>query len=97
MKDGMKTITLLAAVLALTLAFAGTAVAQTSSDAYSDAGGQVQAQVQGDGDDDGTGSTGGDGSLPFTGLDLGLVAGGGLLLLGAGIAMRRLTPGTRSA
>lgn len=32
-----------------------------------------------------------DGSLPFTGLDLGLAAGGGILLLGAGVAMAAAT------
>ena len=31
------------------------------------------------------------GSLPFTGLDVGLMAAGGLLLLGFGLAMRRLS------
>jgi hypothetical protein len=31
------------------------------------------------------------GSLPFTGLDIGLMAAGGVLLLGFGLAMRRLT------
>jgi hypothetical protein len=30
------------------------------------------------------------GALPFTGLDLGLLVAGGLLLLGAGLVMRRL-------
>jgi hypothetical protein len=97
----MKTITSLVTVFALTLALTGSAFAQTSSDAYSDSGGQVQSQIQ----DDSTGAvgtstggnSGGGGSLPFTGLDLSLIAGGGVLLLAAGIAMRRLTPGSRSA
>jgi hypothetical protein len=31
------------------------------------------------------------GSLPFTGLDLGLVAAGGVVLIGAGLAARRLS------
>ena len=31
------------------------------------------------------------GSLPFTGLDLALVAGGGIALLGAGFGLRRLS------
>ena len=99
----MKTITLLVAVLALTLAVTSSAFAQgASSDPYADEGGQVQGQIQ----DEGTGAdqaaantTSADtgGSLPFTGLDLSLIAGGGVLLLAAGIAMRRLTPGSRSA
>ena len=99
----MKTITSLVTVLALTLALTSSAFAQgASSDPYVDEGGQVQGQIQ----DEGTGgteqaaaTTSGDtgGSLPFTGLDLSLIAGGGVLLLAAGIAMRRLTPGSRSA
>jgi hypothetical protein len=99
----MKSITLLVTALALTLALTGSAFAQgASSDPYVDEGGQVQGQIQ----DEGTGAdqaaantTSGDtgGSLPFTGLDLSLIAGGGVLLLAAGIAMRRLTPGSRSA
>ena len=32
-----------------------------------------------------------DGSLPFTGLDLGLVAVGGVVLIGAGLVARRLS------
>ena len=35
-------------------------------------------------------STAGAGDLPFTGLDLGLVAGAGALLLVGGLAMRRV-------
>lgn len=31
------------------------------------------------------------GNLPFTGLDVGLIAAGGLLLLGVGFGMRRIT------
>jgi hypothetical protein len=38
-----------------------------------------------------TASTGSTGSLPFTGLDVALLAGAGLLLAGAGLGMRRLT------
>jgi hypothetical protein len=97
----MKTITLLVTVVALTLAITSSAFAQASSEAYSDTGGQVQSQIQDD--SAGTVATGGGdsgdsgGSLPFTGLDLSLIAGGGVILLAAGIAMRRLTPGSRSA
>ena len=39
----------------------------------------------------GTTSTG---SLPFTGLDVGLLAAGGIVLLGAGLAVRRLSAGS---
>lgn len=38
-------------------------------------------------------ATSSEGSLPFTGLDLVLVAGGGIALLGAGVAMRRMSRG----
>ena len=38
-------------------------------------------------------ATSSEGSLPFTGLDLVLVAGGGLMLLGLGTAMRRASRG----
>ena len=90
----MKTITLLFTVLALTLALTTSAFAQApSSDGYADEGGQVQGQIQ----DSGSGPGASGGSLPFTGLDVTLIAGGGLLLLAAGIGMRRLTPGSRSA
>jgi hypothetical protein len=100
----MKIIISLVTVLALTLALTSTAFAQgASSDPYVDEGGQVQGQIQDEGagtdDEAAATTTGGDtgGSLPFTGLDLSLIAGGGVLLLAAGIAMRRLTPGSRSA
>jgi hypothetical protein len=38
-----------------------------------------------------TTSTSSAGTLPFTGLDVGLLAGGGLTLLGAGLVVRRLS------
>ena len=77
-------------VLALFVALAGPAAAQNG---YEGTGGQVQTQVQ----DTGTGTAGSgttadnSGSLPFTGLDVALLAGAGLLLAGAGFAMRRVT------
>ena len=89
-------------VAALLAATAVPAVAQTL-DAYNDVGGQTQGQVGGIGDtaqggqspttvsaeDDG-------GALPFTGADLALLLGAGVLLALAGVGMRRLTraPGT---
>jgi hypothetical protein len=88
---------------ALLAAMAMPASAQTSLDAYNDSGGQTQGQVGGIGDtaqggqspttvsaeDDG-------GALPFTGADLALLLGAGVLLALAGVGMRRLTraPGT---
>jgi hypothetical protein len=94
----MRTITTIVAALALTLAFAATAIAQSSLDGYNDRAGQVQSDVgQGGGgsDEGGTApvSTTSDsgGSLPFTGLDIGLLVAAGALLGAAGYGMRRLT------
>jgi hypothetical protein len=82
------------AIVVVVLVMAAPAFAQTATqNGYSDPAGQVQAQV----DDESsapvavTGSGDGGGSLPFTGLDVALLAGAGLLLAGAGFGMRRLT------
>ena len=95
----MKTrLTSMLAILVLALALAAPAFAQPSSqDGYTDQAGQVQAQV---GEESSapvavTGSGGG-GGLPFTGLDVALIAGAGVLLVGAGIGMQRLTRAPRS-
>ena len=73
--------------LALTLALAAPAAAQESGqDGYSGAGPQAIERTGGGGG----GSAGAD-SLPFTGLDILLVAGLGAGLLGIGAGMRRLT------
>jgi hypothetical protein len=64
------------------MVWASTALAQDSSQGgYGGAGGNVQGEVGG------TGA----GSLPFTGLDLMLVIGAGLLLVAAGLTMRRFS------
>ena len=83
----MKTIVSIIAALALMLALAATSYAEPAIDGYSDQAGAVQNNV-----DSGTVS-GVDygGSLPFTGLDLALLAGAGGLLGAAGFGMRRLT------
>jgi hypothetical protein len=93
----MKTrLTSLLAVVVLVLVMAVPAFAQNATqDGYSATAGQVQAQV----DDESTtpvavttsGGGGGGGSLPFTGLDVALLAGASVLLVGAGLGMRRLT------
>lgn len=75
-------------MLALFVALAGPAAAQNG---YEGAGGQVQSQVQDSGSAAGTTASDSGGSLPFTGLDVALLAGAGLLLAGAGFAMRRVT------
>lgn len=101
-------LTALLAGLVLAMAFAGPAFGQSTLDAYSDEGGVIESQGGNDpvagGGGGGGGSAGDDGegnSLPFTGLDLALIAGSGLLLVGAGVGMRVMTrgpqTGTRSA
>ena len=88
-----KTIVIFAA-LALLMAFSATAQAQSSLQGYNDEAGQVQDTVQGVNTGSG-GDTGG--SLPFTGLDLALLAAAGGLLAAGGLGMRRLTRAPHSA
>jgi hypothetical protein len=85
-KGAMKIISVIT-TLVVALALATTASAQQASqDGYLNSAGQVQAQVD-------QGGSGGDsgGSLPFTGLDMALLAGAGGLLVAAGFGVRRLT------
>jgi hypothetical protein len=100
------------AVLAMlfTLSLAGTALAQDNptEDAY----GGVLGEEVGNQDDSGAGTgvgggnetavavagqDAGSGSLPFTGLEVGLVALAGIGLLALGFAMRRTTRGSPGA
>jgi len=87
------------AILVLAFVLAAPAFAQPSSqDGYTDQAGQVQAQVDEESSAPvaATGSGGGGGgSLPFTGLDVALIGGAGVLLVGAGIGMQRLTRAPR--
>jgi hypothetical protein len=62
------------------LVWVGTAVAASSEQSGYGGGGGVQGEVEGTG-----------GALPFTGLDLALLVGGGLLLIVVGAGVRRLT------
>ena len=79
----------LAAIAVLALATAPAALAQSSSvDTYGGQGGNTISQVS-DRGSGGSGDPSATGALPFTGFDLALAAGGGLLLLGAGIALSR--------
>lgn len=89
-----------AALVALALgclAFPAGALAAASSQAgYSGPGGVVQSDVAGAAS--GSGRTaaqpvrgGGSTSLPFTGFDVLLLAGAGVLLMGGGLALRRLS------
>jgi hypothetical protein len=93
----MKIIISAALTLVLTLAFATSAFGQSSIDGYSDEASQIQAQVADEAQAPAPESTPGEGSLPFTGLDLGLMGAAGGLLLGAGLGMRRLTRAPGSA
>lgn len=72
------------------LAFASAGVAQeTSVEGYAGVGGETVSGVAA-GDGAGASGSADDGALPFTGLDLGLALGGGLILLGTGVALSRL-------
>lgn len=99
----MRTITTVIAALALVLALATTAYAQSSIQGYNDRAGQIQNDVdQGGGDvtspvSAGGSAGGGGGSLPFTGLDIALLLGAGGILVAAGLGMRRLTRAPGSA
>jgi hypothetical protein len=88
----MKLVAIVAVVASLALcSLTGTAFAQSpTEDAYGQAEGI--AQVAGSGGGSGGGSSGG-GSLPFTGLEVGLMALAGAGLLATGFAVRRVSRG----
>jgi len=92
----MKRSALLMAVVALTLFVAAPAYGQGAvSDTYAGRGGGIVGTV-----DSGNGPTApapqqvqvssNEGSLPFTGLDIGLLALGGVALVGVGVGLRRV-------
>jgi hypothetical protein len=92
----MKRLALLMAVVAVALAVAAPAYAQNAvSDTYAGKGGGIVGTV-----DSGSGPTAStpqqvqvasdNGSLPFTGLDIGLLAVGGVMLVGVGVVLRRV-------
>jgi len=96
----MKRLALLMAVVALALAAAVPAYGQSAvSDAYGGKGGGVVGTVGSGGGGGGTSTpapqqtqvaaSNAEGSLPFTGLDIGLLAIGGLALVGVGVGLRR--------
>jgi hypothetical protein len=103
----MKIIATVLLALALTLGATTLASAQSTIDGYNEQGGQIQSQVEsgagGAGGTDGSGvagttqATDGGGSLPFTGLDLALLALAGGALVAVGVGMRRLTRAPESA
>ena len=68
------------------LVTASVALAQDPTQSgYGGTGGNIQGGVEGS-----TGGGTGSGSLPFTGLDLLLLVGAGVLLLTAGLTLRRV-------
>jgi hypothetical protein len=97
--------TLAAAITVMALVFPAAAFAQQSAgDAYKPQG-QIEQDVEGDqggvgGSPGAGGNSGGEqpaatagnsgSGLPFTGVDVALLAGAGALLLGAGVGMRRI-------
>jgi hypothetical protein len=97
--ERMKSVRLLIGTSAVLIAlvFAPAAIAQSSSvDTYGGQGGEAAGLAASTSDNDGNGSGSGaasdGGSLPFTGLDIGYLVGGGLLLLAAGAVMARVRP-----
>lgn len=92
---------MLAIAFMLVLLVPAAASAQSSKEGYAKNQFNVAGLQEGSGGGDGnspsdtvkntTASGGGSGSLPFTGADLGVLAGAGVLLLGMGFGLRRLT------
>jgi hypothetical protein len=85
---------LVAVVAALAVAPAAFAQ-ETSLRGYVGQGGNTLAQVS-QGGQPPAAEASADGTLAFTGLDIGLMAGGGLLLLGVGATMARMLRTQRS-
>jgi hypothetical protein len=101
-----KTLAIALASVLMVMSLTSVAFAQSSVDGYTPDDGAVQNQIEGN-DDSGTPTSPGtesgttpkasaspsndSGSLPFTGLDLALLAGAGAVLLGLGLGMRHLT------
>ncbi len=84
------------AVLAY-LVTASVALAQDPTQrGYGGTGGNIQGDVQGTVGGGGSGGGTGGGSLPFTGLDLLLLVGAGVLLVAAGLTLRRVGRTTSS-
>jgi hypothetical protein len=108
----MRSPKLAALVAVFALALPATAVAQSSVDGYNDSN-RVAGLEQGSGGGGGNGSapatasksstpastqsSDSSGKLPFTGADLGVIAGAGGLLLLLGVGLRRMTHGPSHA
>ncbi len=91
----MKNFTVWFAALVMALAIAAPAFGQSSVTGYNDTAGQVQGEVNANQSPQVASESGG--SLPFTGLDVALLAGAGAMLAAVGLGMRRLTRGPGSA
>ena len=90
----MKRLALLMAVVAVALAVAAPAYAQSAvSDAYAGKGGGIVGTVNSGNGPSASGpqqvQVSNGSSLPFTGLDVGLLALGGVALVGVGVGLRR--------
>lgn len=92
----MRNFTVWFAALAMALAVASPAFAQSSVTGYNDTAGAVQGEVNAE-DQSPQVATENSGSLPFTGLDVALLAGAGGMLAAVGLGMRRLTRGPGAA
>jgi hypothetical protein len=85
-----RSLTVALIVAAIALAASSAAYAGSAQETYGGAGGNVQTDVQrGANAPQATGAETA-GGLPFTGLDLTLMLGGGLVLIGSGVALSRL-------
>jgi hypothetical protein len=78
-------------VLVLSAAAAPSFAASTSQEGYTTPAGVVQSDVASNNNDANTTRSTSGSQLPFTGLDVGLIAGAGALLVLLGVGMSRLT------
>lgn len=89
----MRKITLFVAVALMSLALSAPAFgASATEDAYGGAAGTQQFSGEGNGNEPSaavTGTVSDSGTLPFTGLELALMAAAGIGLVGTGIVVRR--------
>ena len=81
---------LIAIVCAVALMVPSVAIAQSTDDGYGGAG-AIAGQIDTGGNDNAPVTTDESGSLPFTGADLGVLAGAGGMLVLLGFGLRRMT------